>query len=70
MEAIREIREIDSNQVVIDIPDEFKKRTVEIIVTPIDDTVEKKSKRFSGFLKNPIKIENFQMLSREERNAR
>jgi len=70
MEAIREIREIDSNQVVIDIPDEFKKRTVEIIVTPIDDTIEKKTKRFSGFLKHPIRIKNFHMPSREDRNAR
>lgn len=70
MEAIREIREIDSNQVVIDIPDEFRKRKIEIIVMPIDDTVPEKSKRFSRFLKKPIKIENFHMPSRDERNAR
>lgn len=70
MQAIREIREIDSDSVVIKIPEEFRKRKVEIIVLPIDDTITEKRKRFSRFLKNPIKIENFRMPSREERNAR
>ena len=37
MEAIREIREIDSDKLSIDIPARFRKRKVEIIVLPIDE---------------------------------
>jgi hypothetical protein len=70
MEAIREIREVDSDTLVIAIPPRFKKRKVEIIVLPIDEIHTQQSGRFSHFLKNSIKIENFQMPSREERNAR
>ncbi|MGD2086773.1 MAG: hypothetical protein PVH61_11370 [Candidatus Aminicenantes bacterium] len=70
MEALREIREIDSDKLVIEIPESFRKRKVEIIVLPIDEIRATQSGRFPHFLKNPIKIENFQMPSREERNAR
>jgi hypothetical protein len=70
MEALREVREIDSDKLVIEIPESFRKRKVEIIVLPIDEIPATQSRRFSHFLKNPIKIENFQMPSREERNAR
>ncbi len=70
MEAIREIREIDSDKLLIDIPARFRKRKVEIIVLPIDEIRTGQAGRFSNFLKNPIKIENFRMPSREERNAR
>jgi hypothetical protein len=70
MEAIREIREIDSDKLLIEIPERFMKRKVEIIVLPIDEMRTGQSGHFSQFLKNSIKIENFQMPSREERNAR
>ena len=70
MEAIREIREIDSDKLIIEIPARFRKRKVEIIVLPIDEIRTVQAGRFSHFLKNPIKIENFRMPSREERNAR
>ena len=63
MEAIREIREIDSDKLLIDIPERFRKRKVEIIVLPIDEIRTCQPGRFSHFLKNPIKIENFQMPS-------
>jgi hypothetical protein len=70
MEAIREIREIDSDKLLIEIPARFRKRKVEIIVLPIDEIRTVQSEHFSQFLKNPIKIENFRMPTREERNAR
>ncbi|NIM12341.1 MAG: hypothetical protein GTO45_09525 [Candidatus Aminicenantes bacterium] len=66
---IREIREIHSDKIWIKIPKEFREKRVEIVVSSIDDNVDK-PRRFSSFLKNPIKIENFRMPSREERNAR
>lgn len=69
MEAIREIRSIDSDEIVIKLPEGFKKRLVEIIVLPVDESSEKKQ-RFSGFLNNPIRIEGFKLPSREERNER
>ena len=69
MEVIREIREIDSDEVVIKIPKEFKKKKVEIVISPVEKAAEE-HERFSLFLRDPIKIENFQMPSREERNAR
>ncbi len=36
MELIREIRQIDSEQIVINIPKTFRKRQVEIIVFPLE----------------------------------
>jgi hypothetical protein len=68
MEAIREIREIDSDELVIKLPDEFKEKKVEIIILPLEEPTGKR-KRFSRFLKHPIHIENFRMPSREERHA-
>ncbi|MCK4761241.1 MAG: hypothetical protein KAW12_03515 [Candidatus Aminicenantes bacterium] len=64
MEAIREI---DSGRVVIEIPEQSRNKKVEIIVFPFVETPAKKSGRFSRFLQDPIKIENFRMPSREER---
>jgi hypothetical protein len=66
---IREIREIHSDKIWIKIPKEFREKRVEIVVSSIEDTVEK-PRRFSRFLKSPIKIEKFRMPSREERNDR
>jgi hypothetical protein len=37
MEALRETRRIESNQVIINVPDEFMAHEVEIIVLPIDE---------------------------------
>ena len=70
MEAFREIREIDSDKLLIDIPAKFRKRKVEIIILPIDEIRNSQPGHFANFLKNPLKIENFKMPSREERNAR
>jgi hypothetical protein len=70
MEAIREIREIESDKLLIEIPERFRKRKVEIIVLPLDEIHTGQPGRFSDFLKNPVKIDNFKMPSREERNAR
>ncbi len=54
MQAIREIRAVDSDNLVIKMP--------------VYDTIEK-SDRFPGFLDDSIKIDNFLVPSREERNA-
>jgi hypothetical protein len=42
MEMIREVREIDAEELVIHIPEEFRKRKVEVIILPLDKKTEKK----------------------------
>jgi len=42
MEVIREIRDLDSDKIIIKIPKEFKKKRVEILVLPFEKTEEKK----------------------------
>ncbi len=37
MEAIREIRDLDSDKLVIDIPEGFKPKRVEVIILPVDE---------------------------------
>ena len=37
MQAIREIKRVDQNQLTIDVPDAFLEKEVEIIVLPIDE---------------------------------
>jgi len=39
MEAVREIRHADSNQLTVNIPDEFIEREVEIIVLPYSEKI-------------------------------
>ncbi len=36
MELIREIRDIDSDKIIIKVPKEFRKKRVEILVLPLD----------------------------------
>ncbi|MCP4151162.1 MAG: hypothetical protein GY757_25685 [bacterium] len=46
MQAIREIKQVESNSVTINIPDAFMAKRVEIIVLPLDDDgVNKKEER-------------------------
>lgn len=40
MEVIREIRDLDSDKIIIKIPKEFKKKRVEILVLPFETTEE------------------------------
>ena len=39
MELIREIRNIDSDTIVINVPKEFRKKRVEILVLPLELTI-------------------------------
>lgn len=69
MKIIREIRKVsenEKNEITIKIPKEFLDKEVEIILYP----VETENKKFADFLRKSIKIENFKMPSRKERNAR
>ncbi len=66
MKIIREVRKVSENEIIIKIPKEFLDKEVEIILYP----VETENKKFADFLRKSIKIENFKMPSREERNAR
>ena len=43
MELIREIREIDSDKIIITVPKEFRKRRVEILVLPLEEEKKKKT---------------------------
>lgn len=43
MELIREIRDIDSDKIIINVPKEFRKRRVEILVLPLEELKKKKA---------------------------
>ena len=42
MELIREVRDIDSDKIIINVPKEFRKRRVEILVLPLEELKKKK----------------------------
>jgi hypothetical protein len=52
MQVIREIREVDSDKIIIDVPEEFRKTRVEVIIVPVrEETGKKFSKEIEDFLK-------------------
>lgn len=52
MQVIREIREIDSDSVVIHLPKEFRKKKIEITICPVEGGKGKKfSREIEDFLK-------------------
>lgn len=52
MQVIREIKEIDSDKIVIDVPEEFRESKVEVIIAPVNEDAGKKfSKEVEDFLK-------------------
>ena len=53
MELIREIKETDSDKLVIDLPEEFRDRKVEITIVPVD---KKKTGKFSKEIKNFLEL--------------
>ena len=73
MQPLKEVRHVDSDTLVIKIPEEYRRRKLQVIVYPINDeenTCETETRKFSKFLQDPITVKDFQMPSREERNAR
>lgn len=51
MQVIREVREIDSEELIIQVPKELMKRKVEVIISPLDrDHQQKFSKEIENFL--------------------
>ncbi len=55
MQAIREIKEIKNRKIVIDLPERFKAKEVEIIILPLIQKGKKKMKRISELLlKGPV----------------
>jgi hypothetical protein len=53
MEVFREIRETDSDKLVIDVPEEFRDRKVEITIVPVN---KKKTGKFSKEIENFLKL--------------
>lgn len=53
MEVFREIREIDSDKLVIDVPEEFRDRKVEITIVPMS---KKKKEKFSKEIEKFLKL--------------
>ena len=52
MQAIREMKRVDKNQLTINVPDAFLEKEVEIIVLPIDEEKKPaKNDREASFLK-------------------
>ncbi len=45
MELVREIRDIDSDEITINVPEGFRRKRVEIIMFPIKEGVKKLKKR-------------------------
>jgi hypothetical protein len=45
MTVLREIREVETNKLEITLPDEFKKKKLEIIIFPIEETKKKLAPR-------------------------
>lgn len=50
MKALREVREIDSDKLLIDIPARSRERKVKVMVLSIDDIRTGQPGRFSDFL--------------------
>jgi hypothetical protein len=44
MEIIREIRDLDSDKIIIKVPKEFKNKRVEILVLPFEETGKEKKR--------------------------
>lgn len=64
---------VDSEKLIgiIDLPEDLKRKQVEIIVLPPQETTKQKGKKnkrnfIEELIKNPIKIDNFIPLSRKE----
>ena len=55
MHTIREVRRIESDELVIHVPREFKNKRVEIIISPID---KEKDKKFSKGIANFLSLGN------------
>lgn len=50
MQALREIKEIKDKKIVIDLPERFKAKKVEIIILPLIQKSKKKMKKISELL--------------------
>lgn len=53
MQVIREIREINSDKIVIDVPEEFRKSKVEVIIFPM---AKKEKRNFSQEVEAFLKL--------------
>jgi hypothetical protein len=53
MQVIREIKEINADKIVIDVPREFRKSKVEVIIVPV---TRKRGKKFSKEIENFLKL--------------
>ncbi len=45
MKVLREIREVKSDSIEIKLPEEFREKTLEIIVFPLEETKKKPGKK-------------------------
>ncbi len=55
MQALREIKEIKDKKIVIDLPERFKAKEIEIIILPIVRKGKRKMKKISELLlKGPV----------------
>lgn len=72
MNFARKIVDAEKLAGIIDLPEDLKKKQVEIIVLPSNQTLKRKNKKkhkssfIDELIRNPLKIDNFVPLSREE----
>ena len=70
MEALKKVVETSTDNLILQVPLNFRNRKLEVIIFPLEDPFPEGKKRFEKFLQNPIEVEEIAMPSREERNAR
>ncbi len=56
MIAIREIKKPINQQIIIDLPDDFKARKVEVIIIPLENEIAPEKNRIFGAGKDDMKI--------------
>ncbi len=56
MIAIREIKKPINQQIIIDLPDDFKARKVEVIIIPLENEIASEKSRIFGAGKDDMKI--------------
>jgi len=70
MQALHQIKHIDSTSLTLNLPKSFLNRTVEVTVVPRKSYAGKRHLKFKSFIMNPIKVRSIKPWTRDELYAR
>jgi hypothetical protein len=70
MQALHQIKHIDSTSLTLNLPKSFLNRTVEVTVVPRKGCAGKRHLKFKSFIMNPIKVKAIKPWTRDELYAR